>query len=683
MIKTDNERNFIDENRLSRGRVLLFRITGILISLFILLLLELSLRIFHYGNNLKLFVQFPENKDYLVLNPDASKKYFTNQAFATVGNFELFKKKKDKGTFRIFVLGESTTAGYPYFHNGSFHRWLQYRLSHTFPDKRFEVINLSLTAVNSYTVLGFAKEVINYTPDAILIYTGHNEYYGALGVASTDKIGGNPYMVNLILSLRKLRLIQLMTNLYEKIAGTRLTGSGGTRMKMMVGDEQIPYNSNLFNRGIKQFTTNIDKTLRLFNKYNIPVFISNLVSNEKDFKPFMSVAIDSTKFQGFEKNFKSGLVAFENNDFLLTSQLLQKANKTFNANALCNFYLGKLAYKQGDFKQAKEYFVRAKDLDGLRFRAPEQLNVIIIQLCNKYSNTHLVDTKTAFENWSDDHIIGNDLILEHVHPNLTGYALMSDAFYETMKKGNLFPVNKDKDMTFKQLIHDMPVTKVDSLVGIYTVANLKKSWPFSDVLQQDKITISTEEEKLAWNLATKKISWKDAIDSLFTYYINTHKQFEARKTMEALALEYPQNALFCEKAAMLSSNLKDNEKSLFYFKRTFDLSPSFDNAKYIFAIYLKLDRPVEATPYLDYAIRNNNSGLDLPLVKTYTEEIIQLKNVYVKDTTDLSVLNKIASTYLKMGNKDGASKYVQKALKANGKDIEALTMLEQLKNMNQ
>ncbi len=683
MINVDNKRNSTIENRVSRGRVFLFKISGILLSLFILLLPELSLRIFHYGNNLKLFVGFPENKDYLVLNPAASRKYFTNEAFATFGNVELFKKKKDEGTFRIFVLGESTTAGYPYFHNGSFHRWLQYRLMLTFPDKRFEVINLSLTAVNSYTVLGFAKEVINYHPDAILIYTGHNEYYGALGVASTDKIGGNPHLVNLILSLRELRLTQLLTSIYEKIAGTRLTVSGGTRMKMMVADEQISYNSKLFNRGIKQFRSNLDKTLSLFNKFNIPVFISNLVSNEKDLKPFVSITNDSIQFPEFEKNFKSGMEAFENSDFLMASQLLQKADNFFDANALCNFYLGKIAYRHGYFIQAKEFFVKAKDFDGLRFRAPEQINIIIGQLCDKYPNVYLVDTKAAFENWSEDHIIGNELILEHVHPNLTGYALMSDAFYETMKKENLFSVNKEKDLTFKQLLRDMPVTRVDSLAGIYTVSNLKKSWPFNDALKQDKIVISTEEEKLAWDLATKKISWKVATDSLFIYYIKTNQQFEARKTMEGLALEYPQNELICEKAAMLSSNLKDNEKALFYFKRTFDLSPTFDKAKYIFAIYLKLDSPVEAIPYLDYAIQSNNSGLNLPLIKTYTEEIIQLKSVYIKDSTDLSVLNKIASTYLKMGNKDGASKYVKKTLQVNDKNIEALTMLAQLKNMNQ
>ena len=73
----------------------------------------------------------------------------------------------------------------------------------------------------------------------------------------------------------------------------------------------------------------------------------------------------------------------------------------------------------------------------------------------------------------------------------------------------------------------------------------------------------------------------------------------------------------------------------------------------------------------------------MPLIKTYTEEIIQLKSVYVKDSTDLSVLNNIASDYFKMGNKDGALKYVNKALRLNGKNAEALTIQAQLKNMKQ
>src|SRR5450432_4325654 len=114
---------------------LIFKTVAILLPFLGLFMVEISLRIFHYGNNLNLFIEARNNPDYLVLNPAASKRYFINESLAPTGNSELFKKNKDDSTLRIFILGESTTIGYPFFHNGSFHRWLQYRLMHTFPDR--------------------------------------------------------------------------------------------------------------------------------------------------------------------------------------------------------------------------------------------------------------------------------------------------------------------------------------------------------------------------------------------------------------------------------------------------------------------------------------------------------------------------------------------------------------------
>src|SRR6202035_3357538 len=268
---------------LSKKRIILFRTISILIPFIVIFLTELLLKTIHYGNNLDLFIEYPGNKDFLVFNPAASKRYFTDQNIATTGYFEPFKKEKDPNTIRIFVLGESTTIGYPYFHNGSFHRWLQYRLTHTYPDKNFEIINLSLTAVNSYTVLGFAREVVNYEPDAILIYTGHNEYYGALGVGSTNRIGGSPAMINLLLTVREWKISQLLSNALQWIAnlfGNKKNMSGKTRMELMAADQQIPFGSKLFQRGIDQFKSNMDQTLNLFNQHHIPVFIGNLVCNE-------------------------------------------------------------------------------------------------------------------------------------------------------------------------------------------------------------------------------------------------------------------------------------------------------------------------------------------------------------------------------------------------------------------
>ena len=272
----------------TRTRTWLFRGIAIVLPLIFLLLLEGILRLGHYGYDTALFVEAPGNSDYLVFNPTASRRYFTDEGNATTGNREPFRKVKEAGTLRIFVLGESTTIGYPYFHNGSFHRWLQYRLMRDFPDKKLEIVNIALTAVNSYTVLGFAREVVHYEPDAILIYTGHNEYYGALGVGSTNKLGGNPALVSTLLWLRQFRVVQLFgqgIGKLRRLFSSSASKTGKTRMELMVGEQEIPYGSPLFERGITQFRTNMDKTLAVFHDQKVPVFISNVVSNLRDQHP--------------------------------------------------------------------------------------------------------------------------------------------------------------------------------------------------------------------------------------------------------------------------------------------------------------------------------------------------------------------------------------------------------------
>ena len=673
-----NEANPV--KRYSWKKKLAFKCIAILLPLFILVLIEFSLRIFQYGNNLELFIDAPGNSDFLVLNPAASKRYFINPALAPSGNSELFKKNKDKSTIRIFVLGESTTIGYPYFHNGSFHRWLLYRLMHEFPGKGFEVINLSLTAVNSYTVLGFAKELVKYQPDAVLIYSGHNEYYGTLGVGSTSSVGSNSRMIKWMLQLRKLRLVQLVTNIFEHFKNPvdlNKEYGGQTLMQKMVADQEIPYGSPLFKKGIDQFISNMNETLDLFNRNGIPVFISNLVSNEMDLKPFVSIPPDNMRLTGFNKNFNEGVIAFRNGDSLQATRLLESANEIYNGHALCNYYLGKLAYSQGNYNKAKIYFIRAKDLDGLRFRAPSEINDAIKKLCGKYGTAHLVDTKAAFDSGSSNHIIGNGLMLEHVHPNLTGYAIISDAFYQSLKIQHIIPATKESEMDFGELMRTMPITKVDSLLGVYRISNLKRNWPFSEALSGDSPKVISEEEKLAYSIVNEHRLWPSALDELYNYYLDSKDLPKAKTIMESLVLEHPTETYFYVKTANLYGKMGYYDDAAFYFKRAFAISPSFEFARTLFVIYLKIDQPNDALPYLNYAIQNNTSNLNLLPVRKYTGEIIDLQKAMAGDSSNLPVLNLIASKYMTMGNKEGASKYLEKILKLDPKNKDALATKNQ------
>jgi len=665
---------------LSKNRTLMFKIVSVAVPFCLLALLECGLRLLHYGHDLSLFIEYPADKNYLFLNPDASKRYFINQKNATTGNVEPFRKVKAPDTRRIFVLGESTTIGYPYFHNGSFHRWLQYRLAHTFPEQHFEIINLALTAVNSYTVLGFAREVVDYQPDAVLIYTGHNEYYGAMGVGSTERLGGNPALVNMVLRLRSLKIMQLAADLYQKalaLGSSHQSENDGTRMQRMVAEQQIAYGSELYRRGVTQFRDNMGEVLDILAQDNVPVFISNLVSNAADLKPFVSFPVDSIRFPGFAGNYRKALVFLQKADSTRAYPYFKKAAESYGEHALCNYYLGQLESARGHAKAAHSYFSKARDLDGLRFRAPGEFSRILAELAGKHSNVHLVDAKQVFEAASPNGVIGNNLILEHVHPDLQGYALLSDAFYEAMKKAK-FMSAAASEISFAQLVKEMPVPAIDSLAGVYKVANLKSSWPFSTALDRDFVKTETFEERVAFDLAHRRISWENAMDQAYNHYIESRNYHEAREIVEALILEQPADAALYSKSAMLSGKLGDERGALFSFQKAFGIAPSFESARYLFVLFLKMDEPEKAVPYLEYAIDNNSSGLDLTPVRALVREVVSLRAGFAADSANVAILNRIASAYYQMDNRDAALRYARKVLTLNAQDKEALQLITSL-----
>ena len=86
---------------------------------------------------------------------------------------------KGATTIRVFALGGSTTQGQPYRTETAFAKWLTLRLQAAVPNRHFEVINCGGISYASYRVAAILNEVLGYSPDLILLYTGHNEFLEA------------------------------------------------------------------------------------------------------------------------------------------------------------------------------------------------------------------------------------------------------------------------------------------------------------------------------------------------------------------------------------------------------------------------------------------------------------------------------------------------------------------------
>ena len=598
----------------SSVRVRWFKLIAMLLPLVLLVVIELLLRLFHYGHDTSLFIRYPDDARYWVMNKYASERYFSDTVNETKGSIEPFAVEKGANTFRIFVLGESTTAGYPYFHNGSFHRWLQFRLTHEHPELHFEVINVSLTAVNSYTVLDFGKQVLRYQPDAVLVYTGHNEYYGALGIGSTTYISHNRWLVRLVLCLRRLRLVQLVGRMLS--AFKRTPDQRENLMRRMAADQNILYGSSAFNAGIRQFRDNMEALCRAMQEQGVPVFLSTLVSNEKDIKPMADAG-------GADREFA----------------------------------LGDSAGGAGDFALAKRHFVRAKELDALRFRAPAAIDSEIVRLCASYPGTHLVAARSLFEGVSPHGILGRETLLEHVHPNLYGYALLSDAFYRSMQEANLFKGPPARMMSFDELLAKMPVTGVDSLNGAYTIMMLKSRWPFNEPIRAGFKRGNSTQEQLAGAIAVGRIDWAAAMNELYTLSMRTGDKATALKAVGALQLEHPANAGFSLYAGRLCFELGEDSDAVFYFKQAYMTDPSLTNLQSLYLLYMKLDQPEQAMHWLDSAMIKQPDNARLGTLRSLTGQIIELKTQLAASPGNKALIKQVAFDYHEAGADEAAEKY--------------------------
>ena len=594
-----------------------FRFFTLLLPLFFFVFFEIALRIFGYGGNLDLFVSATDDyAKYKKCNPLVARRYFSQQSEAPTPRNDLFLKKKPDNGYRIFVLGGSTAAGYPFGENIMFSRILNQRLSDVFPDKYIEVINTAITAINSYTILDFIDEVLRNNPDAILIYAGHNEFYGALGVASAESFGGNRGIVKFYLKLNRFRTFRLLRNMINALrhtvssvnSHTSEIVSNATLMERMVSDQNIPFGSPIYELGKNQFKENLREILGKAKRANVPVLIGDLVSNIKNQAPFVSK---------------------KTNKFPPASEIFQ------NAMSL---------EKQHLFEQAKSDYYLAKDLDALRFRASEEFNDIIREVCQEYG-MFLVPMQHYFENASPHNLVGKNLMLEHLHPNIKGYFLMADCFFETMRRYHLISENWDerKIMSSDDFRNEWGLTELDSVYGDMRIRILKSGWPFKPKSGINNFlsvfTPNTDVEKLALKIWTdNSFTLEQGHVELAEYYEKNNEYDKAFKEYRALMYLTPlNNSPFLRAADLLIKSGHLNSALPILFKSIILDQTMFAN-KWIGQILLQDNQVKEAIPYLEkaYSLSNNDPQLLYNLSGAYA-----LNSQYSKAKSILNILYEV------------------------------------------
>lgn len=396
----------------------LFRFAALLLPIVILLGIELALRICGVGYKTSFFLRREiGGREMLTDNRQFGWRFFP-PAIARTPEPLVFLRKKVPGTTRIFVFGESAAMGDPDPAVGM-PRMLHAMLEAKFPQKKFEVVNVAMTAINSHVIREIARDCAPLEGDIWIVYAGNNEVVGPFGGGTVFGPQVPPLgAIRSSIWFKKTRIGQFLAGL-QKSPHVEWEG-----MEMFLR-QQVRRDDPRLGKVYANFAENLRDIVRIGKKSGAKVIVSTVAVNLRDSAPFASQPGSVlTDRAAWTNAFAHALRHQAEGKFAEAREAFARAAKLEggeSAFAELRFRSAQCALTVGDVRAASTEFNAAKELDTLRFRADDGITAAIRSLSNSVA---FVDAAAHLANASSNGIPGAEFFYEHVHFNFDGnYAL--------------------------------------------------------------------------------------------------------------------------------------------------------------------------------------------------------------------------------------------------------------------
>lgn len=424
----------------SRRRRWVFRLVAVLIGLSPLVAVELACRALDWGRpslHDDPFVGFRATQTLFVPTADGTRReipqaryrYFCQDSFAV---------PKPAGEFRAFVLGGSTVQGHPFAIDTAFPRWLEISLTAADPSRSWRFVNCGGVSYASYRLVPILEEVLEYEPDLIIFYEGHNEFLEARSFAHVADRGA---ILNASLeSVGRLRTFTLMREGYLRLQGKASTDAEASRTILPAEVEALlDYRGGLeeyhrddaWRQGvIDQFRFNLGRIVETCRQRGVPLILMNPVSKLRDSPPFKSehdAKLSADQIEQWE-----GLIAAghrhlrrQHYDPYQALSRFEEACRLDPWHAGGFYNLAQCHDLLEQFDEAQAAYLRAKDLDVCPLRILQPMNDSVLETAAA-AGVPVLDAKQLFESRSTGGIVGGDWLVDHVHPKIEGHQLLAD-----------------------------------------------------------------------------------------------------------------------------------------------------------------------------------------------------------------------------------------------------------------
>ncbi|MBU1853270.1 MAG: hypothetical protein KJ957_04435 [Candidatus Omnitrophica bacterium] len=354
----------------------------------------------------------------------------------------LFKRTQSSNNiFYVYVIGGSTSYGFPYGEKISFPKIISYMFDGKINKKNVKVINLAIPGHDLETQYWKFYQELFKRPrkeGILLIYSGINEH-----ITDTYYDHSFKYWQFMQRSILLSKSLLLLKNI--------------SRPKFIVNRmEHLLYDNSL-----SRYEYRVEKTIKLARKYGLRIILSTLVGNISEIHPCGT----DPRRQEFMELFEFGREFERKGPFVKAICIYKKISKKYNIGS-CNLYyhLAKCYQDLGQYESAREYYHMAID-NGAGNRPTRGQNRVIRKIAKKY-NTGLADVAEYFKEASPNGLMGYNLFSDGHHPNIEGYLLMSRCIADEMQR--ILNSKISRMPTREEIIHCFDFNHNDSFKAYLT-----------------------------------------------------------------------------------------------------------------------------------------------------------------------------------------------------------------------
>ncbi|MEZ6042271.1 MAG: hypothetical protein R3C20_17340 [Planctomycetaceae bacterium] len=395
-----------------------------------------------------------------------------------------FEVHKPKNEFRIFAFGGSTVQGNPYSIETSFTRFLEQSLNHAQPSAQWRVVNCGGISYASYRLVPLMQECLQYQPDLMIVCTGHNEFLEDI-TYSTIRNTGSP-IASVYSVLGRFRSYRLIRNLIsdsrqqrreqplsvsESSESTKTVPSAGAKPVLSQEvDALLDHEGGLeayvrddvhADLVVRHFGSNLRRMRTICDNAGVPFLLIQPPSNLADSPPFKSTFSEQTtasQQDAIADHLSTAAAEMRTNSDAALRELEQAASLD-NRFAFTWYQIGHVRLALGDVVGAKLAFVKARDEDVCPLRMTTALEAAMHQMKDE-TESHFIDAAAVLSEKSGQSIIGDNVLVDHIHPSFRGHQWIAVAIAEWMEaEGLLIAENslwgQQVDLVFEQHIQSL------------------------------------------------------------------------------------------------------------------------------------------------------------------------------------------------------------------------------------